>query len=78
MNSSFKNYIHFRKKHRKIISLITTILVLGYPILKLLFFNIYEQYLGNDIIYNIFLAIGILDFVLELIIYNYHQKRAIN
>jgi len=77
MNSSFKNYIHFRKKHRKIISLITTILVLGYPILKLLFFNIYEQYLGNDIIYNIFLAIGILDFVLG-IIYNHHQKKTTN
>jgi hypothetical protein len=78
MNSSFKDYIHFRKEHRKILDLITSILFWGYLIFKLLFFNIYEQYLGNDIIFNIFLAICILDFVLELIIYNYHQKRAIN
>ena len=78
MNSSFKDYIHFRKEHRKILDLITSILFWGYLIFKLLFFNIYEQYLGNDIIFTIFLAICILDFVLELIIYNYHQKRAIN
>ena len=74
MNSSFKDYIHFRKEHRKILDLITSILFWGYLIFKLLFFNIYEQYLGNDIIFNIFGAIIILDFVLG-IIYNHHQKK---
>ena len=77
MNSSFKDYIHFSKKHRKILNLIITILSVGYPIFKGYFYDIYEQYLGNDIIYNIFLAIGILDFVLG-IIYNHHQKKTTN
>jgi sterol desaturase/sphingolipid hydroxylase (fatty acid hydroxylase superfamily) len=78
MNSSFKDYIHFSKKHRKILNLIITILSVGYPIFKGYFYDIYEQYLGNDIILYIFTAIVILGLVLDIIIYNYHQKRTPN
>ncbi|MBU5311186.1 hypothetical protein KQI38_04035 [Tissierella carlieri] len=77
MSNKIGNLMDFRKKHRRTISLIITILIVGYFIFKRFFYNYYEEYLGNDFIFYIITMIVGLDLIFEIIV-RYYKKRKPN